>query len=277
MKMSNVFSEKDFEILIATKDRSNFDFLLPMFPFEHFSNFNILIVNQSKNKILSSDFDSVRVINSNEKGLSKSRNNAIQNASKKICLITDDDVVFAKNFRKDILLAFEIQEKADIITFNHQRIGAVQPQKKWNSAFKHNSKTIWSVSSIEIAFKVAEIKKKNIAFDTNFGLGSFFETAEEFLFLKTALNQNANVYFSPEIIVSHPEFSSGKDEGSDTLIYSRAALFYKLHGSFALVWLIKYIIFLIRKKYIRFSEAGEKYKTGLAGIAKFREITQHKL
>ena len=275
--MLNVFSEKDFEILIATKDRSNFDFLLPMFPFEHFSNFNILIINQSLNKVLSSDFDSVRVINSFEKGLSKSRNKAIENASKKTCLFTDDDVVFAENFRKDILLAFQNQEKADIITFNHQRIGAVQPQKKWDSAFKHTSKTIWNVSSIEIAFKVEEIKKKNIAFDTNFGLGSFFETAEEFLFLKTALNQNGNVYFSPEIIVSHPEFSSGKDEGSDTLIYSRAALFYKLHGSFAYIWLAKYIFFLIRKKYIRFSEAGEKYKSGLAGIAKFREITQHKL
>ncbi|QSB26174.1 glycosyltransferase family 2 protein [Flavobacterium sp. CLA17] len=275
--MLNVFSEKDFEILIATKDRSNFDFLMPMFPSEHFSNFNILIVNQSLNKVLSSDFDSVRVINSTEKGLSKSRNTAIQNASKKICLISDDDVVFAENFRKDILLAFQNQEKADIITFNHQRIGAVQPQKKWDSAFRHTSETIWNVSSIEIAFKVAEIKKKNIAFDTNFGLGSFFETAEEFLFLKTALNQKANVYFSPEIIVSHPEFSSGKNEGSDTLIYSRAALFYKLHRSFAYIWLAKYIFFLIRKKYIRFSEAGEKYKSGLAGIAKFREITQHKL
>lgn len=275
--MLNVFSENDFEILIATKDRSNFDFLLPMFPFEHFSGFNILIVNQSENKILSSDFDSIRVINSAEKGLSKSRNKAIQNASKKICLITDDDVIFAENFRKDILLAFQNQQKADIITFNHWRIGALQPQKKWNSAFKHNSKTIWSVSSIEIAFKVAAIKKKNIAFDTNFGLGSFFETAEEFLFLKTALNQNRKVYFSPEIIVSHPEFSSGKDEGSDTLIYSRAALFYKLHGSFAFVWLAKYVFFLIRKKYIRFSEAGEKYKAGLAGIAKFKEITSNKL
>ncbi|TCN57476.1 glycosyl transferase family 2 [Flavobacterium circumlabens] len=275
--MLNVFSEKDFEILIATKDRSNFDFLLPMFPFEHFSNFNILIINQSLNKVLSSDFDSVRVINSTEKGLSKSRNTAIQNASKKICLISDDDVVFAENFRKDILLAFQNQEKADIITFNHQRIGAVQPQKKWDSAFRHTSKTIWNVSSIEIAFKVEEIKKKNITFDTNFGLGSFFETAEEFLFLKAVLNQKGNVYFSPEIIVSHPEFSSGKNEGSDTLIYSRAALFYKLHGSFAYIWLAKYIFFLIRKKYIRFSEAGEKYKSGLAGIAKFREITQHKL
>lgn len=275
--MLNVFSENDFEILIATKDRSNLDFLLPMFPFEHFSTFNILIVNQSKIEILSSDFDNVKVINTTEKGLSKSRNKAIANASKKICLITDDDVVFAENFKKDILLAFKKNKGASIITFNHQRIGDATPQKSWDSSFKHDKKSIWNVSSIEIAFQLDEIKKNNITFDEYFGLGSFFETAEEFLFLKSALNQGLEVYFSPEIIVSHPQFSSGKDEGSDVLIYGRAALFYTLHGNFVFLWLAKYVFFLFRKKYIRFSEIGKKYKIGLAGIAKFKELTNNKL
>lgn len=275
--MLNVFSQNDFEILIATKDKSNLDFLLPMFPFEHFSTFNLLIINQSQNEVLVSDFDSVRVINVAEKGLSKSRNKAIQNASKKICLITDDDVIFAENLKENILLAFENQQKASIITFNHHRIGSLQPQKSSKTSFKHDQKSIYNVSSIEIAFKLEDIKKEELSFDENFGLGSFFETAEEFLFLKSALRQNLNVYFSPEIIVSHPEFSSGKKEGSDALIYARAALFYKLYGSLASVWLAKYVFFLIRKKHIKFSELGKKYKTGLAGIEKYKDLTQNKL
>lgn len=81
--MSNVFSENDLEILIATQNRINFDFLLLMFPFEHFSNFNLVIVNQTKDWFLKSDYHNIKVINVNEKGLSKSRNKAIQNASKK--------------------------------------------------------------------------------------------------------------------------------------------------------------------------------------------------
>lgn len=275
--MLNVFSESDFEILIATKDRSNLDFLLPMFPFEHFSTFNLLIINQSKNKVLMSDFDTVKVVNTDEIGLSNSRNKAIENASKQIGLITDDDVIFAENFKKDILAAFEKTTSASVITFNHQRIGDSGSQKSWITAFNHDQKSIWNVSSIEIAFKLDEIKKNNIAFDEHFGLGSFFETAEEFLFLKSALNKNLKVCFSPEIIVSHPQFSSGKNEGSDALIYGRAALFYKLHGNFAFIWLLKYVFFLFRKKYIRFSEIGKKYKTGLAGIAKLKELTKNKL
>lgn len=275
--MLHVFSENDFEILIATQDRSNLDFLLPMFSFEHFSNFNLVIVNQSEYQTLQSDFESVKVINVAEKGLSKSRNRAIKNASKKICLIADDDVIFAKNLKKDILLAFENNPEANIITFNHQRIGDLQPHKKGKTSFKHDRKSIWEVSSIEIAFKLQDIKNKNISFDEHFGLGSFFETAEEFLFLKLTLDQDLKVYFNPEIIVAHPEFSSGKNEGSDNLLYARAALFYKLHGALAFIWLAKYVFFLIRKKDIKFSEAQKKYKTGLAGIAKFKKLTPNKL
>lgn len=275
--MLNVFSENDFEILIATKDRCNLDFLLPMFPFKHFSTFNLVIINQSVDQVLASVYDTVKVINVAETGLSKSRNKAIENASKKICLITDDDVVFAKNFQKSILLSFQNIPDAAIITFNHKRIGDVQPQKKGNTSFKHDHKSIWNVSSIEIAFKLDEIKKNSITFDEDFGLGSYFETAEEFLFLKAALNQNLRVYFSPEIIVSHPQFSSGKSAGSDLLIYGRAALFYKLKGKLARIWLSKYIFFLIRKKYIKLSEIRKKYNIGVSGISKFKELTKHKL
>ncbi|MFC6243890.1 glycosyltransferase family 2 protein [Flavobacterium psychroterrae] len=275
--MLNVFSENDFEILIATKNRCNLDFLLPMFPFEHFSIFNLVIINQSSDKILISDFYTVKVINVAETGLSKSRNKAIENASKKICLIADDDVVFAENFQKIIIEAFQNIQDAAIITFNHKRIGDSQPQKKGNTSFKHDNKSIWNVSSIEIAFKLDEIKKNSITFDEDFGLGSYFETAEEFLFLKEALNQNLKVYFSPEIIVSHPQFSSGKSAGSAVLIYGRAALFYKLKGKLAPIWLSKYIFFLIRNKYIRLSEVRKKYNIGLSGIAKFKELTKNKL
>jgi len=277
MKMLNVFSENDFEILIATKDKRNLDFLQPMFPFEHFSTFNLLIVNQTENTFLQSDFDSVRVLNSNEKGLSKSRNKAIQNASKNICLFTDDDVVFTENLKTKIFSAFEKDSKTSIITFNHVRIGDTEPQKKAIKTFIHDQKSIWNVSSIEIAFKLNDIKESNIWFDENFGLGSFFETAEEFLFLKSALSQNLKVSFNPEIIVSHPQFSSGKNEGSDSIIYARSALFYKLYHNFAYVWLIKYVFFLIRRKSIKISEIPKKIKAGINGISKFKEISKSKL
>ena len=104
--MKSLLKREDFEILIATKNKSSLAFLEVMFPFEHFYNFNVLIINQSRDNVLVSDFEKVRVINVDEKGLSKSRNLAIKNASKEICLIADDDVVYLPNFHKEIIKAF---------------------------------------------------------------------------------------------------------------------------------------------------------------------------
>ena len=272
--MTNVFLENDLEILIATKNRNNLDFLAHMFPFEPFSNFNILIINQSNSTDLISDFETVRVINVNEKGLSKSRNLAIINASKKICLIADDDLVYFENFGKMIINNFNKNTNADIITFNH-----VGSDKKiiGNSSidgYLHTKKSSYRVSSFEIAFKLDVIRENSINFDENFGLGSFFEIAEEFLFLKKSIELKLKAYFSPFVIVFHPLTSSGKREGEDNLIYARAALFYTLKGDFVYLWLVKYVFFLVRNSYINWNECGIKYKTGLMGIQKYKELVK---
>jgi len=274
--MSNVFSENDLEILIATKDRKNLDFLSQMFPFKPFSYYSITIINQSENTVLTSSSSSVRVFNTNEIGLSKSRNWAIRNATKKICLISDDDVIYFQNFENAIIDAFNRNLNASIITFNHQRIGKKIPQNSSQKSYKHNLKSIRRVSSIEIAFQLNVIKENNLIFEEYFGLGSFFETAEEFLFLKNAIELNISCYFNPSIIVSHPLLSSGNDQGNDKLIYARAALFYKLNGMFVYLWLLKYVFFLMRNNYIKRNECVEKYKIGLSGIRKYKELAKLK-
>lgn len=272
--MTNVFSENDLEILIATKNRNNFDFLALMFPFEHFSKFNILIINQSNSTQLISDFKTVRVINVNEKGLSKSRNLAIKNASKKICLIADDDVVYSSNFENGIIAAFNQNPDKSIITFNHQREGVDKPQNSSQKIFNHSLKTIWNVSSIEISFQIKDIKENKIQFDKNFGLGSYFETAEEYLFLRDAIKLSLSALFYPFVIVSHPLISSGENQGSDKILFARAALFYKTRGNLVYIWLLKYVFFLVRNSYINWNECMRKYKMGLSGIRKYKELVK---
>ena len=49
-------------------------------------------------KKASSDFENIRVINSFEIGLSKSRNLAIKNALGDICIIADDDIEYVEDF-----------------------------------------------------------------------------------------------------------------------------------------------------------------------------------
>lgn len=270
--MTNVFSENDLEILIATKNRNNFDFLALMFPIEHFSKFNILVINQSNSTKLISDFETVKVININEKGLSKSRNLAIKHASKKICLIADDDVVFSPNFQIEIISAFNKNPLASIITFNHQRLGLNKPQNSSQKIFNHTLKSIKNVCSIEIVFQLKDIKANNLFFNENFGLGSYFETAEEYLFLRDAIKLKMCALFCPSIIVSHPLISSGEDQGSDRILFAKTALFYKTRGNLVYIWLLKYVFFLVRKSYINSNECMRKYKMGLSGIRKYKEL-----
>jgi glycosyltransferase involved in cell wall biosynthesis len=276
MKMQHVYTENDLEIIVATKDRINLDFLLPMFPFAPFFNFNILIVNQSNESVLESDFPTVRVINSTDFGLSKSRNVGIDNAFKKICLIADDDVIYFENFEKEIVKAFNINSNAAIITFNHQRIGLNHPQNQNKEGYQHNIKSIWNVSSIETAFCLNKIKENKLYFDENFGLGSFFETAEELLFLRNGIKLYLDIYYYPSVIVLHPLMSSGKLEGTAELIYARAALNYKINSELAYLWLLKYVFFLYRNNYIKRTEWMKKLKTGMAGIKKMKELENFK-
>ena len=51
------------------------------------------MVNQSLENVLYSDYENIRVINSKEFGLSKSRNLAIEHSNKELCWILDDDCI----------------------------------------------------------------------------------------------------------------------------------------------------------------------------------------
>ena len=57
-------------------------------------------------------------INSKERGLSRSRNMAMQNSSADICLIADNDEIFDNDMEKNILNAYKEIPQADIIVFN---------------------------------------------------------------------------------------------------------------------------------------------------------------
>ena len=106
------------EILLSTMNRSNLSFLKKMFPKGDYKDHQILIINQTtENNQLHSKLNNIRVINSFEKGVSKSRNLAIKNAKGNICLIADDDVEYEKGFDKIIESAYKEYEDANCIIF----------------------------------------------------------------------------------------------------------------------------------------------------------------
>lgn len=276
--MNNSFAEHDLEIVIATMNKNDLDFLIPMFPFSHFSNFSILIINQTQeNKILISDYPSVRVINSFQKGLSRSRNLGIKNATGKIVLIADDDVVLIENFQKKIIKAYNENQNATVICFQTVTKKGDLYSNYLKKKKKLNSRKIRKVLSIEVTGKAEDLRKNNCSFNEFFGLGSKFQDSETFFFLRSIRHKRLKVLFQPSVIVMHESFSSSDYVCSDRLIYARMAGFYKTSGIISYLLLIKYMFFLIRKYNLSVFEIKRKFKIGLSGIYDYKLILNKKL
>lgn len=237
--MAGAFKKSDVEILLSTMNRVDLDFLEPMFPFSHFSDFNILIINQTtQGNELVSPYESIRVVNAYERGLSRSRNLAVQHASKKVGLIADDDLVFLEGFDEKVANGFNHFAKAAAVKFITVTFDGV-PFRKYPkvpvevlSDLQRLNSTSW-----EIALNIEQVRKSGVPFNTNFGLGSTFPLGEEPVLLHALYKAGYGVSHYPETIVSHKEF---KDSDNISLVENyriRGAYLYEIFRQKFPVWL----------------------------------------
>jgi len=258
------------EILIATMNRSNLDFLGKIFPYDY-AHLNLIIVNQTTaGKTISNNKKNIKVINSFEKGLSKSRNLALKNAITTYCLIIDDDVVLLKGFENTILEAYDKNPDKAIISFQ-----TLTPEGNlsWNYPTKSGyHKRLDKILSLEITFNREIITKNNISFDEQFGLGTIFQDSENYIFLKEIEKKIEKPYFYKKSIVIHPELTSSDEIVSDRHTFARAALLYKYKKNIAYLYIVKLIFFLLRTKRISIKEIPNKWSIAVRGIKKYKEL-----
>jgi len=211
-----------FQVLISTLQSDASPFLGKAIP--------TLVISQSgKNEHFISG--NVEFLAFSERGLSKSRNRAIENTRAKIALIADDDVKFVPDFDKKIISAFTRYPDADIITFRVRTPEGLPYKKSYlEHSFTHSRTSIYKTSSVEIALRPDKIKLKGVRFDESFGLGAKYSSGEEVIFLNDCINSGLSLRYVPEEIVIHPLESSGKilDEN---YFKSKGAIVRRLYGS----------------------------------------------
>jgi glycosyltransferase involved in cell wall biosynthesis len=275
--MDKTASKLDFEILVSTMHRESLDFLKSMFPNGAYQNYNILIINQTtQENLLESSHQNIRVINAFETGLSKSRNLAIKNAKGSICLFADDDVTYVIDFNEIVLSAYKTYRDADIITFKMVDFKG-KMYRDYPEITIHDKKTVSYANSVVISFRRKALLDKEINFNTNFGLGSEFETGDEYVFLRDALKANLNVYFYPEVIVVHATFNSGIDVSADHILHARSALFYKYSGTWAYVRVLKHFWNMYLLGVVKLKEFPEKIGVSLKGIKTYKQLLKNGL
>ncbi len=262
-----MYQKSDIQILISTMNRTDFDFLKAMFVFSDFSDFSILIINQTTpDKQLVSNFDHVTVINSFEIGLSKSRNLALQNATKPLVVFTDDDVVFVPNFDTTIRKAFSDYPNFDGFRFPFQTKEGVM-SKKYPNTFqsKPTSFAVLNTSSVELVFKREAIQSVSMHFDENFGLNTHFSMGEEAVFVSDALKKGLKIGFVPQVLLTHPQPTTSQKATVFEHYFHQSAVFYRIFGKMYLFWVVLKLLFDLKQRKITLRAIPQVLKQALKG------------
>lgn len=234
-----------FELLLSTRNKKS-EKDLDLFKKGIFS--NCLIVNQVSENVLYSETlyqNNIKMVTYKGAGLSLNRNTSLKVSCAEIVLITDDDVMMVSGYETIITDSFKKYPNADIIIFKASTFNDLDFRNSYPKSNKFLSLIeLYSVSSIEIAFRRKKVLQKDIWFNESFGLGSKYESGEELLFLTEAKKKGLNILFLPHTIVKHPVFSSGY-KFDNRLFFSKGALLFALYGSFSYLLLL---LFCFKKK-----------------------------
>lgn len=271
-----MYQISDIEILIATMNRSNLDFLRTMFLFADYSQFKILIVNQTtENALLTSDNEQIKVLNEFEYGLSKSRNIAFKNASNPLIIFTDDDVVFQKDFATKFIKAFNLNNLHDGFRFQFLT-GNGGLAKKYPKHFELqlSNLEILNASSVELGFKRNSLEKAHVKFDTHFGLGAEFPMGEEAVFVADAIKNGLKIGFVPEVLLIHSCPSTIHKAQTGDVYYSQSAVFYRIFSKTYLFWIALKLFFDIKQRKINFSEISYLINQAKKGKQAYVDITK---
>lgn len=170
------------------------------------------------------------------RGLSVSRNEALRICKSKYLLFADDDVVHIEDGIQKIVDEFE-RTGADILTFSIRTPEGGAFKEYREHPFIHTPRSLFKVNSIEIAVRVAAVRRSGLWFDTRFGLGAEHPTGEEIIFLQDAHRAGLDIRYAPVPIVIHPRESSGSNlKGNEALIQAKGAMFGRIFGTMAYLY-----------------------------------------
>lgn len=180
-----------------------------------------------------------------ELGLSKSRNFALRVCDTEFACIMDDDVVIMDvGFVEKLEQAF-IRTQADMICTRVITDDNKYFKKYIYDGHRYNIFTCAKISSIEMCVNVKSLRKLNLQFDCNFGLGSHYPSGEEYIFTSSCLKSGLKISHLNYYFLYHPIESSGMDfYSSDKLILTKFKMFEKV---FPYAYFFVYTIFILRK------------------------------
>lgn len=204
-----------------------------------------------------------------EKGLSRSRNHAIDKASGDICTLSDDDMTYQKNYEKTILKAYEKYPAADLIAFSF-----LYPNGKERTHLREGRVSLlmsMKINSAMITYKRKSIVNNGLRFDEEFGAGGKYPWGEENIFLFDCIKRGLKLYYVPVIIGQlQPSSSSWSRKNTPTHFKQMGAIYYRM-SSVIYPLLILQFAFRKRKQYIKETDTITAIRSMFEGAKEFKK------
>ena len=236
------------DVLLSAMNLENYHYIDSLFVTG-----NCVIINQCDKECIQDikeDGRHITYIETKERGLSKSRNMAIQMSTSDICILCDNDVEYHTEYEKIILKAYEDHPEYDIILFHVN--SELDPMPHYKSARPLNYITCLKGKSYEITFRRKRVE--GVYFDERIGAGTVFGQGEENAFLYACLRKGLKLYYIPTEIASlRYEESTWKTGFDKTFFISRGASFEAMSHCLSILLIIQYAI---RKYKLYYKEMG---------------------
>lgn len=205
----------------------------------------------------------IRMLDTNTRGLSKSRNLAIRHAVGDVCLLCDDDEQLDSLYEDTILKAYEALPNADIICFRISN----QPSRLKQETQRLTKWTAMRIASWQITFRRESIINSGIRFDENMGAGTGNGGGEEVKFLRDCIRAGLKAYYVPNSIGTVAQTESTWFKGFDRDFFYRRGVTnrYMLGLPMAILYAI-YYSYVKRNLYKAYVTPWQSFKYTLDGI-----------
>lgn len=184
----------------------------------------------------------VRFFSFPDRGIGRSRNEAIIRADKDICLFSDEDIVYEEGYEEAIVAEFQRNPKADMILFN---ISVEESRRTYH--ITERKRVHWyncgRYGAVSFAVRRESLLASGVTFSLLFGGGARYSNGEDSLFLKEFMSKGYRVYTAPVTI--------GREEAGDStwftgynekFFHDRGVLYHYLYGRFAKVFSMRFLL-----------------------------------
>lgn len=213
----------------------------------------------------------VRFFSFPDRGIGKSRNEAIERADRDICLFSDEDIVYEDGYEEAIVREFEANPGADMILFNidieeSRRTYHITERKRvhWYNCGRYGA--------VSFAIRRESLLASGVKFSLLFGGGAKYSNGEDSLFLKEFMGKGYRVYTAPVTIGREMAEESTWFAGyNEKFFHDRGVLYHFLYGAMAWAMAARFLL-AHRGMMCRDVSIGQAFKWMQEGIREGKRI-----